>query len=120
MADYLLNLVCQDLGKEIQDEAQKKFKTISSRIPEHEYELLKQTAKERGFPIYKFVEHLTSADLENEIIHKKFDAEDTSGGEKMVSFSIDKDFHHFLKQRSIDLELSLQDYIKSIIYNETH
>jgi len=113
---YVHSLICQDLGME----THKNFITISIRIPEQEYAQLKQAVKESGLPIKNFVEGLAAEDLKHGSISGKFDAENTSGSSRMLSFSTDKAFHKAMKQRAAELDISFQDYIKSLIYEKTH
>lgn len=118
MDSYLHSLVCKDLGY-CKDE-NNSYRTLCFRLPENEYAMLKSAAMNNDITIKKFIEELVEQDLGKEKIPSHFRNEDITGNCRTVSFQIDKEFYCLIKTRIANLDMTLQDYMKSLIYPVTH
>lgn len=113
--------ICSLIGTELETEMKPDSKNIGVRIPEKEYALMKQYIVENQYPgIREFVVSLISDDLQNGSISRKFETEDTSGSFRTISFQTNDAFYKSVRYRVLGLNLSIQDYIKTLIYERTH
>lgn len=95
-------------------------RTICFRIPENEYALLKRAAIERDCSVKGFIENLAMRDLDREPMLDRFQEEDVFGRCRTVSFQVSTSVFRAIKERQLVLEMSLQDYMKTLIYWVTH
>ncbi len=95
-------------------------RTLCFRIPEKEYTLIKITAINRDLTIKDFIQNLIARDLDDNKLPERFTAEDTTGRCRTISFQVDQQFFTAIKRRLLEADMTCQDYMKSLIYPETH
>ena len=122
------------------------MKMLAARIPEELYVQVKQKLAQNGQTMDSYIKNLLSADLnveiqknnarviclkgfvENLILQdlnedkptKHFENEDTRGREKTICFNTDGDLFTSMKRRIVQINMSSQDYLKSLVYSVTH
>lgn len=106
------------LGDPTVNEQHLGYRTISFRVPENEYMKLKMTVLEQRTKIKDFILDAVTKDLNKREICDKFQREDNSGIDKTVSFQVKEDLFYEIKERALDIDLTFQDYMKSVIYAE--
>lgn len=118
---YIKNLVINDLGLDANEDSQEQtVRTVCFRIPPTEYDQLKATARERGYSIRRFMAEIIKNDLDRELELERFQEEDASGGYRTVAFSVGLQCFQAVKKRRFALGLSMQDYMKTLVYWMTH
>lgn len=117
MDSNIKNLLSADLNVEIQ---KNNARVICFKIPENEYTALKSVILNRGITIKGFVENLILQDLNEDKPTKHFENEDTRGREKTICFNTDGDLFTSMKRRIVQINMSSQDYLKSLVYSITH
>ena len=124
MDGYLKGLVFNDINhkKQINSEntTSELSRTICFRVPENEYKELQKAALNDRKTIKDFIKDLVSEDLNEETLSSRFENEDTYGRTRTVSFQADKGFFDAVKARSSAMDITFQDYMKSVIYSVIH
>jgi predicted DNA binding CopG/RHH family protein len=116
MDSYIKSLVSEDLGVTPKSE----LRTVCFRIPENEYKQLKLLAINRSMTIKGLVESLIIRDIDEKGIMERFETEDSRGKCKSISFQVSNDLFNAIKQRILQTDMSDQDYMRTLIYSETH
>ncbi len=116
MDSYIKSLVSADLGIMPKSE----FRTVCFRIPENEYKQLKLLAINRSMTIKGLVESLILQDIDEKNITERFETEDSCGKCKTISFQVSNNLFKAIKQRILQTDMSDQDYMRTLIYSETH
>ena len=125
MDGYLKGLVFNDMNpnkKQVNSEntTSEPSRTICFRVPENEYKELQKAALNDRKTIKDFIKDLVSEDLNEETLSSRFESEDTYGRTRTVSFQAGKSFFDAVKVRSSSMDITFQDYMKSVIYSVTH
>lgn len=116
MDSYIKSLVSADLGVMPKSE----FRTVCFRIPENEYKQLKLSAINHSMTIKGLVESLIIRDIDEKGIMERYETEDSRGKCKTISFQVSNNLFKAIKQRILQTDMSDQDYMRTLIYSETH
>ena len=66
------------------------------------------------------VESLILQDIDEKNITERFETEDSRGKCKTISFQVSNNLFKAIKQRILQTDISDQDYMRTLIYSETH
>ena len=123
MDGYLKGLVFNDMNpekKQTNTNSKENTRTICFRVPENEYKAVQKAALSENKTLKDFIKDHVSEDLNEERLSNRFESEDTYGRTRTVSFQADKSFFDTVKARSSAMDITFQDYMKSVIYSVTH
>lgn len=123
MDGYLKGLVFNDMNpekKQTNTNSKENTRTICFRVPENEYKAMQKAALNENKTLKDFIKDHVSEDLNEEKLTGCYENEDTYGRRRTISFPADKDFFAAIKDRCLGMEITFQDYMKSVIYSVTH